>query len=551
LSLGFTETSSILNNDDRAIFKLQRYEIFGTPIKVSPAELFNGNTVAAIMTNLNDPRAGAGARPVYSYNNTGNLATSSSFVATSALVNVSGTNRWLARNAANSTAEATAHSAVQIVPPSPFEAQLTLGGTIIRAVPFPIKMFDTREGLFNDDLATTGTPSWTSLYTSTGTVAPNTVGGSSRVPVAGVMSIIEVDMFNLGRFLNGLWDGILPNNAALPGGSLSSDDVPNNGGAGWIVYVSDRRGDRDDDGEYDMENIYISSFADTTLQTGEDANHSGVLETNYVWESRRYAGQIETFSGTNYDVSSIESDVAAVNGLSGGSNGFQVYADRYFRRGTRIINGRQLSGSVTVGTRTATMPGTLNRGFSISSENGIYVLGDLNTTGISTLADPTQPNQYTGLEVPFGTFGDSITILSNAWQDSRSFRNPFRRGTRVSTQTSVRSAFLMGDTQSSRNDTPNQGGSDPNLSGGVHNFPRFLETWGDPNRTNYCGSLINLFNSRNNGGSFKCCTNVYSPPRRNWVFNTAFLNADRLPPGTPFFQFVQMTGFRQTVRQTQ
>jgi hypothetical protein len=97
---------------------------------------------------------------------------------------------------------------------------------------------------------------------------------------------------------------------------------------------------------------------------------------------------------------------------------------------------------------------------------------------------------------------------------------------------------------------PNQGGGDLDLSGGVHNFPRFLENWGG-NRLNYCGSLINLFNSRGNDGAFKCCTNVYSPPTRNWVFNTAFLDINRLPPGTPFFQYVQMTGFRQTVRQLQ
>jgi hypothetical protein len=33
------------------------------------------------------------------------------------------------------------------------------------------------------------------------------------------------------------------------------------------------------------------------------------------------------------------------------------------------------------------------------------------------------------------------------------------------------------------------------------------------------------------------------------VFDVSFLDATRLPPGTPFFQFVQMTGFRENFRQ--
>ena len=127
--------------------------------------------------------------------------------------------------------------------------------------------------------------------------------------------------------------------------------------------------------------------------------------------------------------------------------------------------------------------------------------------------------------------------------------NPFNLGTRVGTETTVRTALLMGDTMSSLKvaGVPNGGGGDADLCGGVHNFPRFLENWGD--RLNYCGSMIDLFNSRQHNGAHKDGSNTYSPPTRNWVFDSTFLDATRLPPGTPFFQFVQMTGFRQTLRQ--
>jgi hypothetical protein len=38
------------------------------------------------------------------------------------------------------------------------------------------------------------------------------------------------------------------------------------------------------------------------------------------------------------------------------------------------------------------------------------------------------------------------------------------------------------------------------------------------------------------------------PPRRNWSFDDTFLTPNKLPPGTPFFQYVQATGFRQSIR---
>ena len=107
----------------------------------------------------------------------------------------------------------------------------------------------------------------------------------------------------------------------------------------------------------------------------------------------------------------------------------------------------------------------------------------------------------------------------------------------------------MGDALSSHeNDGPDQGGGDPHMAGGVHNFKRFREAWEGEN-VNYCGSLINLFNSVGNNGPFKCCVHIYTPPTRNWVFDETFLDPETLPPGTPFFQYIDLTGFRRTFAQ--
>ena len=565
LSLGVTEMTSILRNplstgngigDSRAIFKMQRYEIVGPPLKV-PAANVNGtnNTLTtAAFTTLTDPRTSIGNRPVYTY------AGGANFVATASLYTTSNPDVWnhssllTNTNVAISTSEGTAQGITETLTDGPavgtdrsagrraFEQNAIVGPTgttLYRVVPFPIKIFSTREGLYNEDMeagsaAAVGTAtdhSWWYLYTSTqpaavspASFAPSVTNGTnsvanntnSKVPVAGVLSLIDVDMTNLGRFLRGDWDSNFNANAALPGGSLSGADVPDNGGAGCIVYISDRRGDADNDGDYDMEDIY--GFNDGVLQPGEDANRNGALDTDYNWEAARYNVSLET-------------DWAAITDL------------RYFRRAVRVINGE-------------TLIGTINRGYTVASENGLYTLGNINATGVSagpTSSGPTQPASYNGAQVPLSLVSDAITVLSRQWNDAKSFRNPFETGTRSADatggETTVRAAFLMGDTQSSLRvaGRPNQGSGDANMAGGVHNFPRFLEAWG--NRVNYCGSLINLFNSREHNGAHKSGGRTYGAPGRNWVFDVSFLDPTRLPPGTPFFQYIQMTGFRQTVKQ--
>lgn len=484
LSLGLThkDPAGLNTGDDRAIIKMQRYEIPGPPIKVGAADLVTSTSnPAPAFTSALDPRAPSVNRTVYTYN------------AGAGYSYVTNSNLYISD-------KETAH-------------EVDIGGGV-KVVPFPIEIFNTREGLYNEDLAATGATSWASLYTEGGAAW----GPNSKVPHNGVISLIDIDMGNLGRFVRGDWDGQFPANAALAGGSLSSDDLPDNSGAGYIVYVSDRRGDRDDDGEHDMEDIYGPNNG--VLEAGEDVNHNGALQADYDTAANNFCGE-----AARYNVS-IETDLAAVKD------------HKYFRRGVRLINGQ-------------TLLGTINKGYSVASENAIYVLGDYNATGVSAVGTPTQPAQYTGAQVPASIVSDAITILSRNWKDGKSFRNPYREGTRTGIETTVRAALLMGDTLSSLKvaGVPNSGGGDADLCGGVHNFPRFLENWGS--RLNYCGSLINLFNSRQQNGGHKNGSNTYSPPTRNWVFDASFLDATRLPPGTPFFQFVQMTGFRQTVRQLQ
>jgi hypothetical protein len=128
-------------------------------------------------------------------------------------------------------------------------------------------------------------------------------------------------------------------------------------------------------------------------------------------------------------------------------------------------------------------------------------------------------------------------------------------GIAVTDETSVRAGFISGSTLSSMTSST----SAPayyldNLNGGVHNFPRFLETWSGitasstffTKRWNYTGSFIVLYNSLQAVGPWSVYNSyVYYPPTRNWSFDSTFTDPYRLPPGTPQFQHVEPTGFRQ------
>jgi hypothetical protein len=62
---------------------------------------------------------------------------------------------------------------------------------------------------------------------------------------------------------------------------------------------------------------------------------------------------------------------------------------------------------------------------------------------------------------------------------------------------------------------------------------------------NYSGSIVNLYNSYNNNGKWKCCTTVYDPPIRDWTFDSTFTDPNRLPPGAPFVYYITFTGFQR------
>ena len=157
-------------------------------------------------------------------------------------------------------------------------------------------------------------------------------------------------------------------------------------------------------------------------------------------------------------------------------------------------------------------------GLTVATMDPLYVQGHYNdnpawlgTANVSTA-------------LPASLVGDAITILSTAWSDANSV---VLEASRNAAATTVNAAILAGEMDTTAG----------HYSGGMENFPRFLENWGSGNIFTYNGSMIKMFPSlyaTNVWGS----TNVYNPPARNWTFDTNFENPMMLPPLTPSLQVV-------------
>jgi hypothetical protein len=162
-------------------------------------------------------------------------------------------------------------------------------------------------------------------------------------------------------------------------------------------------------------------------------------------------------------------------------------------------------------------------GLTMATPDPVYIQGDYNTkdgTGSSAGSNTTTHT------APACVAGDAITILSNDWQDANSAKSISNRP--VSHDTTVNAAFLSGI-------VPTANGY---YSGGVENFPRFLEDWSG--KTLWLnGSMVVMFNSHIADAPWAGTGTVYNPPTRKWAFDTNFYDLNKLPPATPQLNLVE------------
>jgi hypothetical protein len=205
-------------------------------------------------------------------------------------------------------------------------------------------------------------------------------------------------------------------------------------------------------------------------------------------------GALTAWSQTN---SSLRSALGSVDLSS-------VYVlDRRTLAGTdlgavRVVNGQQLP----------------SRGLTVATARPLYVLGHYNQTNAVNLATTN-----TTTTEPASLVADAVTILSPNWKDANS---TLALSSRAAKPTTVNAAILTGVVETTLGA----------YSGGMENFPRFLETWGLANALTYNGSMVKMFPSlyaTNAWGK----ADVYDPPKRNWAYDLNFNNANTLPPLTP------------------
>lgn len=355
---------------------------------------------------------------------------------------------------------------------------------------WPNTLFDVREALLRD-------------------VSP----GTSTVAIGGVMHYITLDIGNLAQWFRA---------TGAYGASSGTNSKLDNGG--YTVYFSDRRNNRNvsslETGDYGFEDfVNPASGAGTpngSLDAGEDVNANATLDV--------YGG-IPNYDGTYNTVPPGASAplIATATPQTMVSRGdAQINRPIFFRHALKVRNGNNIAGlGVT--------------GLSIVSENPVYVEGDWNSPGGS----------FAGAHAATAVMADTVTLLSNNWNDVRSYTQPYSPGNRDRvTQTWYRLAIISGKGIAFAQ--PAGTSTDFGTDGGAHNFLRYLED-GD-RAVNYRGSMATFFFARQGVGTFKCCATVYNAPTRNYAFDTDFLNPALLPPNTPMFRDLNTVGFAQEMR---
>jgi len=425
-----------------------------------------------------------------------------------------------------------------------FDTKLIPGSATIDPTNYwPNVLFDTRQGAIRD-------------------VCPN---GSNPcnyplVMASGVTHYVELDVKNLARWLTGAIGTKGP-------GSYDPMNAPYN----YVVYFSDRRGNYvpaggitttwpplspsgNETGEYGFSDFLnpnvTNGCPNGQLDLGEDDGDQvdrtppapgifynyGQKPSFYVADPAK--GMIFTDTLANATVSNPGCVTPATvwpGYFLKNTQEARMNPPLFFRRALKLVNGSNINGPLSA----KACPGGLVCGLSIVAENPVYVQGDYNANSAG--------GGFNDPHVASAVLADAFTFLSNSWNDVNSFSSPYDPGSRSANLNGVTNAWYRVAVLAGKGPgfpwitgTNNDFGSD----GGVHNFLRYIESWGGET-LNYRGSIVSMFYNRQAVSVYKCCTTVYSPPTRGYNFDTEFLDPSKLPPRTPMFRDINTTGFTQ------
>jgi hypothetical protein len=255
------------------------------------------------------------------------------------------------------------------------------------------------------------------------------------------------------------------------------------------------------------------NFATITPDTGTTNGNCGYsfVQTNASFYDAREQKWTETTdinvaALTNWMRGSVGSPINQLKTVTKGKQLNSIYVDDRRPNGTklpvvRVSNGRNLPPD----------------GLTVATQLPLYVQGHFNAP------DLTAGSTNTANTKPASLVGDAITVLSGNWSDGYGNNT---LSSRTPVNTTVNAAFLAGIVQ------PTNTTGTLHYSGGVENFPRFLENWSGVSFT-YNGSMVVMFPSLFATNYWVQTGTYYNAPNRKWAFDINFLDYRRLPPATP------------------
>jgi hypothetical protein len=384
--------------------------------------------------------------------------------------------------------------------------------------------------------------------------------------LGGVMHYVELDVAQLSAWM------------AAQGANIMQE-------TGYVVYFSDRRGNfhnpansNRETGEYGFEDVVNPGLTNgfpgngtyaypptlnsgSVPEAGEDFNgdgqlqtyggvpHNGIAATTYTANTPPLPEHTATAATSplanpatrpwipldwNYYCSNAGACTPTAFDLTR-PMAARVNPPIFFRRALKLTNGGTVGAIITPG-------------LTVVAENPVYVQGNYNANGsFGATGDGHRA---------CAIIADAVTMLSNQWNDIRSFLSPHdpfgstvSPGRVANADVWYRTAIVAGKGIAFAHPTGFSSYQDFGTDGGAHNFLRYIEKW--DSWLNYRGSIVSFYTSRQAVGTYKCCQNVYDPPSRGYNFDQEFLTPSLLPPRTPMFRDVNILTFRQVLRATQ
>ncbi|MGA3194116.1 MAG: hypothetical protein ABSD39_03860 [Terriglobales bacterium] len=400
---------------------------------------------------------------------------------------------------------------------------------------YPINFYDAREGEVRDIAV-----------------------ANNSCTVNGVMNAVEIDVGNLKKWLSG----------TTGTSGTSVDSAAQNG---YVLYFSDRRGMlRNPNASYirtgdaGLEDVINRSsgygIPDGVLDptpsgrnySPEDVNQNGLLDNWGVsnmglgfWNNATNNLNTLINSPTHPDPYGVATGSARITSCQNTARKNWVSGARHV---LRLIDGGL--GNLPLAVTPITVNGvTYNGGFTVASENPVYVQGDYNTNS-SDWAGGVDETGHAAAAV----IADAVTLLSAQWNDTQSTVGTAITNTSTTTRNPSVDGYYRLAVAGGKNvnflwptyTVPATPSSDFGTDGGLHNFLRYLENWSGQT-SHYKGSMVSLYYSTYGTGTFKYGNTVYNPPTRNYVFDTDFTVPAGLPPGTPLFRDVESLSYRQVL----